>query len=53
MDFFNGLIPKLSLCITCKRNGDVEREAFCVLNRMDQKGKGDFKYEACGRKRVG
>lgn len=38
------LIPKPSLCITCKRDGLPGKEdILCILNRMDQMGEEDFK----------
>ncbi|MBL7131239.1 MAG: hypothetical protein ISS45_07560 [Candidatus Omnitrophica bacterium] len=40
------LVPKPSLCISCKHDSDPEQEALCNLNRMDQQGKSDFKCEA-------
>jgi hypothetical protein len=40
------LMPKPSLCATCKHDGDPNQEAICALNRMDQQGTDDFKCEA-------
>ncbi|MBN1618893.1 hypothetical protein JW887_06170 [Candidatus Dojkabacteria bacterium] len=44
------LIPKPSLCISCKRDGlPGEEDILCSLNRMDQMGEEEFKcytYEA-------
>lgn len=40
------LIPKPSLCISCKRDGLLgEEEILCTLNRMDQQGEEEFQ---CG-----
>ena len=40
------LIPKPSLCITCKRDGlSEEEEILCNLTRADQQGEDEFK---CG-----
>ncbi len=52
--FFNGdgtpvnpdLMPKPSLCTTCKHDSDPNQETLCALNRMDQRGTDDFKCEA-------
>ena len=39
-------VPKPSLCLTCKSDNVAgEEEILCLLNRNDQKDKGDFK---CG-----
>lgn len=32
------LIPKPSLCATCKKNDDPKQEILCNLNRADQDG---------------
>lgn len=38
------LIPKPSLCISCKRDGLTgEEDILCTLNRMDQMGEEEFK----------
>ena len=40
------LIPKPSLCISCRKDGLLgEEEILCNLNRMDQQGEDEFK---CG-----
>jgi len=40
------LVPKPSLCITCKKDDlGGEEEILCILNRHDQKDEDDFK---CG-----
>ena len=40
------LVPKQSLCITCKKDdAGGEEEILCILNRHDQKDEEDFK---CG-----
>jgi len=37
------LVPKPSLCITCKKDDmGREEEILCILNRSDQKGEDDF-----------
>ena len=36
------LIPKPSLCISCKKDGLPDEEILCNLNRMDQQGKDEF-----------
>lgn len=40
------LMPKPSLCATCKYDGDPKQEAVCALNRMDQQSADDFRCEA-------
>lgn len=44
------LLPKPSLCISCKRDGlPGEEDMLCTLNRMDQMGDEEFQcgvYEA-------
>ena len=40
------LMPKPSLCATCKHDSDPEQETLCALNRIDQQGTADFKCEA-------
>jgi len=40
------LVPKPSLCITCKKDDlGGEEDILCILNRHDQKDEDDFK---CG-----
>ncbi|VAX37319.1 hypothetical protein MNBD_UNCLBAC01-56 [hydrothermal vent metagenome] len=34
--FNPNLIPKPSLCATCKNNSDSKQEILCALNRHDQ-----------------
>ena len=36
------LIPKPSLCISCKKDGLRDEEILCNLNRMDQQGEDEF-----------
>ena len=40
------LIPKPSLCVMCRKDGDPAEEIFCLLNRNDQRGEEDFKCYA-------
>lgn len=37
------LIPKPSLCTTCKKDDDPREEILCNLNRLDQKNEEEFK----------
>ncbi|MCP4650210.1 MAG: hypothetical protein GY853_09065 [PVC group bacterium] len=37
------LVPKQSLCVMCKYDGDKKEEILCMLNRIDQQGEDDFK----------
>jgi len=39
------LVPKPSLCISCRKDGLREEEILCNLNRMDQQGEEEFQ---CG-----
>ena len=39
------LIPKPSLCISCRKDGLPDEEILCNLNRMDQQGEEEF---VCG-----
>jgi len=40
--------PKPSLCITCKKDGQVgEEEILCTLTRVEQQGEEEFICEAC------
>ena len=40
------LLPKPSLCISCRKDGLPNEEILCNLNRMDQQGNEEFKCEA-------
>ena len=41
------LVPKLGLCITCKKDdAGGEEEILCILNRIDQKDDGHFNCDA-------
>ena len=41
------LIPKPSLCISCRKDGlPGEEDILCTLNRMDQMGEEEFKCYA-------
>ena len=40
------LIPKPSLCISCKKDELGSEEVLCDLTRMDQQGKDEFLCEA-------
>ena len=40
------LIPKPSLCISCKKDGQRDKEVICSLNRMGQQGEDEFHCEA-------
>jgi hypothetical protein len=39
------ILSKPALCTTCARNDDPSEEPLCILNRLDQEGREDFK---CG-----
>ena len=36
------LVPKPSLCVTCKKDNDPKEEILCILTRTDQKDEEDF-----------
>ena len=36
------LVPKPSLCVTCKKDDDPNEEILCMLNRTDQQGETEF-----------
>ena len=36
------LIPKPSLCISCRKDGLRDEEHLCDLTRMDQQGEDEF-----------
>ena len=40
------LIPKPSLCVSCKKDEQSEEKIFCVLTRFDQRDEGDFRCDA-------
>lgn len=40
------IMPKPGLCTTCRHDNDSKQEALCLLSRMDQQGKLDFKCDA-------
>jgi hypothetical protein len=40
------LIPKPSLCISCRKDGIRNEEILCNLNRMDQQGEDEFICDA-------
>ena len=40
------LMPKPSLCITCRHDNDPQHEELCALNCMDQQGTDGFKCDA-------
>ena len=39
------LMPKPSLCATCKHDSDSEQEILCSLNRIGQQSAVDFKCD--------
>lgn len=40
------LVPKPSLCITCKKDDLAREEIVCILTRSDQQDDDDFKCDA-------
>jgi hypothetical protein len=41
------LVPKPSLCVTCKKDAAGEKEEIlCILTRNDQRGANNFEYDA-------
>ncbi len=50
-EFNPDLIPKPSLCISCKKDGLLEKEEIlCNLTRADQQGEDEFECEAYEKK---
>lgn len=48
------LIPKPSLCLSCKKNEDQHEEILCNLTRLDQRNDKEFicyAYEKIGNKK--
>ena len=41
-EFNPNLLPKPSLCATCKKDNDPDEETLCNLNRADQHGEEEF-----------
>jgi hypothetical protein len=45
------LIPKPSLCTSCRKDGDPKEEILCALNRLDQQDEeGEFVCDAYEQK---
>ncbi len=45
------LFPKPALCVSCKKNDDLNDEMVCAMTRLDQQGTTDFEcfaYERVG-----
>lgn len=40
------LIPKPSLCVSCKKDNDPDEETLCILTRADQQDEAKFICEA-------
>lgn len=40
------LIAKPSLCVSCSKDEDTSEEVLCLLNRVDQQGKAEFRCDA-------
>lgn len=40
------IVPKPSLCISCKHDDDPAQEIPCTLTRLDQQGEENFRCEA-------
>lgn len=36
------LVPKPSLCLSCKKDDDPNEEILCILNKNDQQNEKDF-----------
>ncbi len=37
------LVPKPTLCLSCKKDDDPREEVFCTLTRLDQTEEDEFK----------
>ena len=44
------IVPKPSLCVSCRHDDDPKQENLCALNRIDQQGEEDFKCDAYEKK---
>jgi len=44
------LMPKPSLCTTCKHDRDPEQKTLCALNRLGQQSTDEFKCEAYAKR---
>lgn len=44
------IVPKPSLCVSCRHDDDPKQEILCTLNRIDQQGEEDFKCYAYVKK---
>lgn len=44
------LVPKPSLCVTCRLDNDPNEEICCTLTRADQQGEVEFRCEAYKKK---
>ena len=40
------LVPKPSLCVTCRKDNDPKEEILCILNRADQQDEDEFICDA-------
>lgn len=40
------LVPKPSLCVSCKSDDDPSEEIFCILTRADQQNEAEFHCSA-------
>jgi len=50
-EFNPDLIPKPSLCTSCRKDDDPKEEILCALNRMDQQNEeGEFVCDAYEQK---
>ena len=45
-EFNPDLIPKPSICTTCKKDNDPTEEILCNLTRADQQGEEEFQCDA-------
>lgn len=44
------LVPKPSLCVTCRHDNDPVQETYCTLTRADQQGAEEFRCAAYKKK---
>lgn len=44
------IMPKPSLCVSCRHDDDPKQEKLCTLNRMDQQDEADFRCSAYEKK---
>ena len=44
------IVPKPSLCVSCRHDDDPNKEQLCALNRLDQQLEATFRCDAYEKK---